>query len=134
MSNADMTSPVDLPPPDGEESHPLLWASTAIAVATGFLLLFNASALRGWAFELEPSPQNERIVAAADSWYQKTEAFYLDRPVDAMSGWWLAIKALEFGSTDEGADRGNSADPATTENGSASPADDEAEGPGFSLQ
>ncbi|MGJ8537185.1 MAG: hypothetical protein ACSHW2_08525 [Parasphingopyxis sp.] len=134
MSNADMTSPVDLPPPDGEESHPLLWASTAIAVATGFLLLFNASALRGWAFELEPSPQNERIVAAADSWYQKTEAFYLDRPVDAMSGWWLAIKALEFGSTDEGAGGEAGVDPVAAEQGSARPATDGAEGPGFSVQ
>ncbi|RED16535.1 hypothetical protein [Parasphingopyxis lamellibrachiae] len=134
MSNADMTSPVDLPPPDGEEPHPLLWASTAIVVATGFLLLFNASALRGWAFELEPSSQNERVVAVADGWYQKTEILYLDRPVAAMSSWWLAVKALEFGSADEAADREIGPDPVAVEEGTSRSATDDAEGPGFSLQ
>lgn len=132
--NADMTSPVDLPPPDEEEPHPLLWASTAIAVATGFLLLFNASALRGWAFDLEPSPRNERIVAAADSWYGKTEALYLDRPVETMSGWWLAVKALEFGSADEDMGEETGPDPAVSEEGASRPAADDADGPGFSLQ
>lgn len=124
MTNPDMTSPVDLPPPDGEEQHPLLWASVVIAVATGFLLLFNASALRGWAFGLEPGPQNERVVVIADGWYQKTEALYLDRPVAAMSGWWDAVKALEFGSADEAADGEDETDAET----------DDPEGPGFSVQ
>lgn len=133
MTNADMTSPVDLPPPDGEEQHPLLWTSTAIAVATIFLLLFNASALRSWAFELEPGPQNERVVAVADGWYQKTETFLLDRPVAAMSGWWDAVKALEFGSVEESGDAGGEADPepAVTDESETGAAQDDPEGPGF---
>ncbi len=102
---AEMTSPVDLPEPEAEERNPLLWTSIAIAVASGVLLLFNADALRGWAFELEPGPQSERIVNITDGWYQQTERFYLDRPVATMSGWWDGIKAMEFGSSgDEGVD------------------------------
>ena len=136
MTNADMTSPVDLPPPDEEEQHPLLWASIVIAVATGFLLLFNAGAIRGWAFELEPGPRNERVVAIADGWYQKTEALYLDRPVAAMSGWWDAVKALEFGSDEESSNAGGAAEaePAAAADSEASAVQDDPEGPGFSLQ
>lgn len=127
----DMTSPVDLPAIEGEEGSGLLWASIAIAVATGFLLLFNASALRGWAFELEPGPWSERIVALADDWYQRTESLYLDRPVAAMSGWWDAIKALEFGSG-EGPD-----DPAAdgaADGAAAEPAAERPPEPGFSIE
>jgi hypothetical protein len=141
MTNADMTSPVDLPPPEGEEQHPLLWTSIAIAVATGFLLLFNASALRGWAFDLEPNPQNERVVAVADGWYQRTEAFRLDEPVAAMSGWWNAVKALEFGSDEaaapvadepEAAAADAAGSDAGTDDAEETPAQDDSEGPGFS--
>lgn len=134
--NADMTSPVDLPPPDEEEQHPLLWASIVISVTTGFLLLFNASALRSWAFELEPSPQNERVVAVAEGWYQQTETLYLDRPVAAMSDWWDGIKALEFGSGEGSANAGGAveANPDPAIEGAESPAEEETEGPGFSLQ
>jgi hypothetical protein len=95
LPGAEMTSPVELPPV--EETRPLLWASTAIAVATAFLLLFNASALRSWAYEREPGPVSERIVGYAEGWFAAIERFYLDRPVAAMSGWWEAMKAVEFG-------------------------------------
>ena len=120
---ADMTSPVDLPPPLVKERNPLLWTSITIAVATGVLLLFNADALRGWAFELEPGPQSERIVEIADSWYRQTERFYLDRPVATMSAWWEGVKAVEFDSGRNDADMAGQ----TGESGSA----DE---PGFALE
>lgn len=126
--NMDMTSPVDLPPMEDEGGNSLLWASIAIAVAAAFLLVFNASALRGWAFELEPGPQSEQVVQLAGGWYDFTERLYLDRPVAAMSGWWEGIKAIEFGSDD---DPGEAADAASM------PADDEpeeTEGPGFSVE
>ena len=138
----DITSPVDLPPPDGEEQHPLLWTSIVIAVATGFLLLFNASALRSWAFELEPGPQNARVVAVADGWYEKTEALHLDRPVATMSGWWDAIKALEFGSGEPAAPVANEPEAVATDEAApgsdadeaeVAPARDDDQGPGFSL-
>lgn len=136
MTNPDMTSPVDLPPPEGEEQHPLLWASIVIAVATAFLMLFNASSIRSWAFELEPGPQNERVVAIADGWYQKTEALYLDRPVAAMSGWWDAVKALEFGSDEEAANAAVEVevDRAVADDSETNPNANDPEGPGFSLQ
>jgi hypothetical protein len=132
MTHPDMTSPVDLPLPDEEEQHPLLWASIAIAVATGFLLLFNASALRGWAFDLEPGTRSERVVSLTDGWYRHTESLYLDRSVAAMSGWWDAGKALEFGSDPDAASTDRSADAA--DDSEAGRTIDEPEGPGFSVQ
>ncbi|MEO1169575.1 MAG: hypothetical protein AAFW97_12775 [Pseudomonadota bacterium] len=121
---ADMTSPVDLPPTEEEEQNALLWTSIAIAVATAVLLLFNADALRGWAFELEPGPQSEQIVEITDGWYRQTERVYLDRPVAAMSEWWEGIKAMEFGADEQGGD--------VAETGERGHEPDPAEEPGFS--
>lgn len=124
-SDADMTSPVDLPPLEGEDGGGLLWTSTAIAMATAVLLLFNADALRGWAYDLEPGPESERVIAISDGWYRQTERFYLDRPVAVMSGWWEGIKALEFGSDADEAE--SDEDPAEAE---AAPRNSDS--PGFS--
>ncbi len=123
-SDANMTSPVDLPPLEGEDGGGLLWTSTVIAIATAILLLFNADALRGWAYDLEPGPESERVIAISDGWYRQTERFYLDRPVAVMSGWWDGIKALEFGSS---ADEGSGED--VTEE---APAPRNSDSPGFS--
>ncbi|MBC2776833.1 hypothetical protein [Parasphingopyxis marina] len=125
LPGADMTSPVDLPPIEGGEAHPLLWASTAIAVASAFLLLFNASALRSWAYEREPGPVNERVVGYAEGWFAVTERFYLDRPVAAMSGWWDAMKAIGF----RGSDAEAAPEPAEPE-----PVAAEEPRPGFTVQ
>ncbi|MEM8696766.1 MAG: hypothetical protein AAGE05_12160 [Pseudomonadota bacterium] len=125
----DMTSPVDLPPFEGEEGSGLLWTSIAIAAAMAVLLLFNAAALRGWAFELAPGPESERVVALTDGWYRQTERLYLDRPVATMSGWWDAVKALQFGSDDAdmvGARVGDDRN--------AEPRADDSHGPGFSVE
>ena len=130
-----MSSPVDLPPSDEEEQQPLLWTSIVIAVATGFLLLFNASAIRSWAFDLEPGPRSEQVVMLADGWYARTETFYLDRPVAVMSGWWNAIKALEFGSDEAVGETEDPIDDAASQEASEpASAAEEPEGPGFSVQ
>ena len=129
-----MSSPVDLPLPEEEEQQPLLWTSIAIAVATGFLLLFNASAIRSWAFDLEPGPQSEQIVMLADGWYKRTEIFYLDRPVATMSGWWNAIRALEFGTEEAARETEELIDDAPSPGVSdPAPTAEEPEGPGFSV-
>lgn len=122
---ADMTSPVDLPTDEEDAQNALLWTSIAIAVATAVLLLFNAEALRGWAFELEPGPQSERIVEITDGWYRQTERFYLDRPVAVMSEWWDGIKAMEFGADEQAGDVADSGAP-------ESEAETGEEEPGFS--
>ena len=124
-SDANMTSPVDLPPMEGEDGGGLLWTSTVIAIATAILLLFNADALRGWAYDLEPGPESERVIAISDGWYRQTERFDLDRPVAVMSGWWEDIKALEFGS---GAEEAISDDAPTQDR----PAPRNSDSPGFS--
>jgi len=90
-------SPVDLPPPAKPLPHPLRWTSTVIAVAAALLLALNATALRGWAYQLKPGPLTGPVVAAAESWYDATARFGLNRPVDAMHGWWQSVKAARFG-------------------------------------
>jgi len=92
----DTLSPVDLPAPPAPLPHALRWASTAIAAATLFLALFNAHALRGWAYDLPPSAVGERVIGAAESWHNATATLGLNRPVETMRGWWQSAKEIRF--------------------------------------
>lgn len=92
----DTLSPVDLPPSAEPLLHPLRWASITIALATLVLLLFNATALRGWAYELAPGPYTSRIIAASERWYETTDAIGLNAPTDTMRGWWESAQATTF--------------------------------------
>jgi hypothetical protein len=85
-------SPVDLPEPAAPLPRPLAWLVTVIATASLFLSLFNAGAIRGWAYELKPTPLNQRIVTAAERWYDLTAAIGLNRPGEALRSWWLAAR------------------------------------------
>jgi hypothetical protein len=97
---AAISSPIDLPPlEDGEEEpHPLRWTTIAIATATAFLALFNASALQSWAYELIPGPRTERVVRAASGWFELTGRARLNLPVETMGGWWNALREAPFPS------------------------------------
>lgn len=92
----DTLSPVDLPAPPEPLPHPLRWTSLAIAAATLFLALFNAHAIRGWAYDLPPGAASERLIGAAEGWYAATAAIGLNRPVETMRGWWQAAKEKSF--------------------------------------
>jgi hypothetical protein len=92
----DTLSPVDLPPPDAPLPNPLRWTSEAIAAATLFLALFNAHAMRGWAYDLPPGAATERVIGAAEGWYAATAALGLNRPVETMRGWWQSAKERRF--------------------------------------
>jgi hypothetical protein len=97
---ADTLSPVDLPDPPTPLPHPLRWTTTAIAVATLLLALLNANAIRGWSYQLTPNAYSARIVAAAEAWYDAVEPVGLNRPVEAMHGWWQKVKNLRFEDQD----------------------------------
>jgi hypothetical protein len=94
-------SPVDLPEPTTPLPRPLRWTVTVIATAALFLALFNGGAIRGWAYELKPTAFSQRVVAAAEAWYDVTASVGLDRPVEAMRGWWKAATGAE---TETGSD------------------------------
>lgn len=94
---AETLSPVDLPEPAAPLPHPLRWTSTTIAVATLFLALFNAHALRSWSYQLTPNEYSARVVAVAESWYAITDRAGLNRPVEAMHGWWQSARQARFG-------------------------------------
>lgn len=98
------TSPVDLPEPAVPLPHDgLKWATTVVAVACAFLLLFNAHALRGWAYELSPTDTTAKVVAATESWYDLTASIGLNRPVDALHHWWRGNMNLRFPGQEEAA-------------------------------
>lgn len=94
-------SPVDLPGDLPEDKDALRWATTAIAVATLVLLPLNATAIRGWAYELKPGPATGPIVESAEDWYDATAMLGLNLPVETMRGWWQSLQEAEFSSADE---------------------------------
>ncbi|WP_298020393.1 hypothetical protein [uncultured Parasphingopyxis sp.] len=132
LTGTTMTSPVDLPPmEDGEagDDHPVRWAAIAIATATAFLAIFNASALQGWAFGLTPSAETQPVVEAAVQWNERTSALGLDRPYRAMHEAWQGLVAIEFGGDDgETANEEDIAPPPPT----TAEDDEQASEPGFS--
>jgi hypothetical protein len=98
-------SPVDLPEPDQPLQRPLAWTFTVIATAGLFLALFNAEAIRGWSYELKPTPTSQQVVGAAETWFDVTAAAGLEKPVATMRGWWKDVQAARFGGQDgEGSD------------------------------
>lgn len=97
LSAADDTlSPVDLP--DGEgDTHPLRWATTAIAAASLFLLATNAKSLDDWANDLAPGPVQERVVAATGTWKDATDAMGLGAARAWLRGLWTKAQAARIG-------------------------------------
>ncbi|HEX8527308.1 hypothetical protein [Allosphingosinicella sp.] len=93
-------SPVDLPGETAGERGGLGWTTTAIAVASLVLLALNATAIRGWAYELPPGPVAAPVVDAAERWYDLTAALGLNLPVDTMRGWWEGAQDSSW-STDQ---------------------------------
>ena len=98
------SSPVDLPEPAVPLPHDgLKWTTTVILVASAFLLIFNAHALRAWAYELSPTDTTARVVSATESWYDLTSKTYVNRPVEALHHWWRGMMNLRFPGQDAAA-------------------------------
>lgn len=89
-------SPVDLPEPDEPLANPLRWTITVIAVVGLFLALFNAGSIRSWSYELKSGDANQRIVGAAEAWFNMTSGARLEAPVETMHGWWKTIQNARF--------------------------------------
>jgi hypothetical protein len=99
---AQTLSPVDLPEPAEPLPDPLRWMVTVIAVAGLFLALFNAGSIRSWAYELKPTPVNERVVIAAESWFDMVNGVGLEAPVSTMRGWWKQVQSARFPGQEPG--------------------------------
>ena len=89
-------SPVDLPEPATPLPHALRWTSLVIAVATLVLFLLNAHTLRSWSYQLPPNEHSARVVTIAETWYDIADGLGLNRPAEAMHGWWQAAKDARF--------------------------------------
>jgi hypothetical protein len=94
---ADYASPVDLPDPPEPLPGGLRWTTEVIVVAALVLALFNAHALRGWAYRLDTNAATVRLVSAAEGWYEATGRFGLNRPVEAVHAGWQSLKDRRFG-------------------------------------
>ena len=91
------SSPVDLPEPAVPLPHDgLKWTTTVILVSSAFLLIFNAHALRAWAYELNPTDTTARVVSASETWYDWTSKAYVNRPVEGLHHWWRGMMNLRF--------------------------------------
>jgi hypothetical protein len=95
---ADSLSPVDLPAPPVPLPHGLRWATSVIVWAALVLALLNAHAIRSWSYQLPPSAASAQIVSAAETWYAIVDRAGLNRPVEAMQGWWQSAKDARFQS------------------------------------
>lgn len=96
MHGDETMSPVDLPGAADEEPHPLRWTGIGIALATVFLLLFNATTLDGWARELPPGPAAARLTALTGAWAETTGRIGLNAPHATMHAWWKQGEAARF--------------------------------------
>ena len=105
-------SPVDLPEPLAPLPHPLRWTTIVIALATLILSLLNAHAIRGWSYQLPPNAGSARIVATAEGWHDALDGVGLNRPSEAMRGWWQSARARRFENQDSSGASGSRSDPA----------------------
>lgn len=88
-------SPIDLPR-DEQGKRPLGWATLAIFVASLFLLVTNAFALKGWVDEQPASPLQERLAYWAGEWEDATGALGLGTPRAEIHKLWKKAEAARF--------------------------------------
>lgn len=93
---ADALSPVDLPEPGKPLPNGLAWTSKAIAIATLFLAVANAHAIRSWAYQLPPTDYSAPVVTAAERWFDAMGGVGLNRPVEAVHAAWERLRASAF--------------------------------------
>ena len=94
-------SPVDLAGGASGDTHPLRWATIAIATASLFLLATNAIAIRQWIDELTPGPIQARAQALATDWETFTMEIGLGAPRAALHAQWKAAQAARFDEPDQ---------------------------------
>jgi hypothetical protein len=90
-------SPVDIPR-EGPGRRPLGWATRTIFVASLFLLITNAVALRGWIDEQPVSPLQARLAGWAAEWAEATSALGLGSPRAEVHRLWKEGEAARFES------------------------------------
>jgi hypothetical protein len=76
------------------------YAATVIAVASLFLLFFNATALRNWSASLTPTNVNVQMATIAGDWRDALAKFGLDTPRAAVHDAWAKARGLTFGHAD----------------------------------
>ncbi len=104
--HGEFESPVDLRSQHFGLHRPLRWTTQTIAVASLFLLVANATALRAWVDEQPPGPVQARAAEAAAQWEGAMSALGADRLRNYFNAKWKAGKAHRFGETPDPAGPG----------------------------
>jgi hypothetical protein len=93
-------SPIPGPPDPNDRvaaRGALVWTSTAIAVATAFLIVFNAASMKSWSASLTPTETTARLVSLTAAWDDEMAKFGLTAPRDWMHDLWGQQRARTWG-------------------------------------
>jgi hypothetical protein len=74
----------------------LVWTSTAIAMATAFLFVFNAASMKSWSASLTPTETTARLVSLTSAWEDEMAKFGLTAPRAWMHDLWGQQRARTF--------------------------------------
>jgi len=75
----------------------LVWTSTAIAVATAFLFVFNAASMKSWSASLTPTEATARLVGLTSAWEDEMAKFGLTAPRAWMHAVWGQQRVRTWG-------------------------------------
>jgi hypothetical protein len=74
----------------------LVWTSTAIAMATAFLFVFNAASMKSWSASLTPTETTARLVSLTSAWEDEMAKFGLTAPRAWTHDLWGQQRARTF--------------------------------------
>ncbi len=75
----------------------LVWTSTAIAMATAFLIVFNAASMKSWSASLTPTEATAKLVSLTSAWEAEMAKFGLTAPRAWMHDLWGQQRARTWG-------------------------------------
>jgi hypothetical protein len=93
-------SPIPEPPDPNDRvaaRRALVWTSTAIAMATAFLFVFNAQSMKSWSASLTPTETTAKLVGLTAAWDDEMAKFGVTAPRDWMHGAWGGLRAKTWG-------------------------------------
>ena len=96
MTDSPIPEPAD-PNDRVAAARALAWTTTAIAMATAFLFVFNAASMKNWSASLTPTEVTARLVAVTSVWEDETAKFGLTAPRAWMHQAWGGLRDKTFG-------------------------------------
>jgi hypothetical protein len=102
-------SPIPEPPDPNDRvaaRRALVWTSTAIAMATAFLFVFNAASMKSWSASLTPTETTAKLVSLTSAWDDEMTKFGLTGPRAWLHDVWGQQRARTWDRAAPGAGQG----------------------------